>query len=388
MHYNVWENRLECDSITLTSSDSTITCSVALFSISGIGWMKILWQREFTLNNLTSSVIDVQNFVINFQKSQDELRFGTLHITVPDSEMTVDSIKYYSLMDDEKFFAKSEFRQTWSRFDIHQIKIIGLDYLGLFEGNSYSARSVRIYDIFANILINMDKPFDKNSTNPQMPNEILSSIKEKVKLDSIKIIDGRLKYCERFAIGTSPGVITFNNVNASISGISNNKAHPDTTIITAGGLFMKSGIMKLHMAIPLASKDFSLRCSGSVSTMDITKINSFLEVAEHQRIKSGVIHSAAFSIIVNSGNANGTLRVIYENLSIAALNEDTGSEKGIFNQLSSFTGKTFVIRETNIPDDEGLMKIGEIKYTRNPDEPFFQFMWFALRSGIGNVVGF
>jgi len=173
MHYNIWENRLECDYISLKSNDSTIKCSVASFSVSGIGWMKILWQREFTLNNLKSSVIEAQNFVLNFQKSQDELRFGTLHITVPDSEMTVDSIKYYSLMDDEKFFAKSEFRQTRSRFDIHQIKIMGLDYLGFLEGNNYSARSISIHDMFAEILINMDKPPDKNLSNPQMPNEVL-----------------------------------------------------------------------------------------------------------------------------------------------------------------------------------------------------------------------
>ena len=62
-----------------------------------------------------------------------------------------------------------------------------------------------IHDIFADILVNMDKPYDKNSTNPQMPNEVLSSIKEIVKIDSLKIINGRLKYCERFAIGTTPG---------------------------------------------------------------------------------------------------------------------------------------------------------------------------------------
>lgn len=388
MHYNVWGNRLECDSITLKNNNSTITCSVASFSVSRIGWMKILWQRDFTLNNLTSSVIDAQNFVLNFQKSQDEFRFRILHISVPDSEMTVDSIKYYSLIDQEKFFAKSEFRQTRFRIDIPQIKIVGMDYLGLLRGKTYNARSISIHDIFADILINMDKPYDKNSTNPEMPNEILSSIKEIVKIDSLKIINGRLKYCERFDIGTTPGVVTFNKVNVSISGISNNKIHPDTTVITAGGIFMKSGIMKLHMAIPLASKNFSLRCSGSLGTMDITEINSFIEPAEHQRIESGLIQSAAFNISVNSGQANGTLRVVYKDLSLAVLNRETGSEKGIFNRIASFTGKTFVVRGTNIPDEEGLMKIGEIKYTRNPDEPFFQFLWFALRSGIGNLVGF
>ena len=41
-----------------------------------------------------------------------------------------------------------------------------------------------------------------------------------------------------------------------------------------------------------------------------------------------------------------------------------------------------------MPGKSGSMKIGIVKFTRKPDEPFIQFTWFALRSGIANVVGF
>ncbi len=82
------------------------------------------------------------------------------------------------------------------------------------------------------------------------------------------------------------------------------------------------------------------------------------------------------------------MKVLYSDLSIAVLNETTGSENGVFDRITSFLGKTFIIRESNIPDKNGLMKIGNIKYTRNPDDYFLQFAWFALRSGVGDVVGF
>lgn len=388
MHYNVWKNRLGCDSITLKSSDSTFTFSVASFSVSGIGWMKILLQRDFTPNTLTSSVIDAQKIVFNFRRAEYELRFGMLHISVPDSEMTVDSIKYYSLIDDEQFFAKSQFRQTRFRFDIPQIKIMGLDCLALLQGKVYNARSINIHDVFADILVNMDKPYNKNSSNPKMPNEALSSMKEIVKVDTLKIINGELKYCERFAVKEVPGIITFNKVNVSVNGIANHTAHPDTAVIHADGLFMNSGTMKLFMTIPLTSTDFSLRYSGSLSTMDVTKLNAFIEPSEHQRIKSGILQSAAFNINVNSGHASGTLRVVYKDLSIAVLNKKTGSEKEIFNRILSFFGKIFIIRGINMPDEKGLIKIGEIKYTRNPEDYFLQFVWFALRNGLADVVGF
>lgn len=386
MHYNIWKNRLRCDSIKLKTGK--FTCNIASFSVNGIGAMKILGQRNFTPNSLSSSVIDAQKIELNFRPSGNVIRIATLHIAVPDSEMTADSIKYFSLLSDEQFFAKSQYRQTRFRFDVSQIKIMGLDCLALLQGNIYNARSINLHDVFADIFVNMDKPYDKNSSNPQMPNEALSSIKETVKVDSLEIINGRLNYVERFAVGAKPAVVTFNKVNALVSGIANQRALPGIAIIHGEGLLMNSARIKLFMEIPLASKDFSLRYSGSCGTMDVTKLNSFLEAGEHRRIKSGVLQSATFKINVNSGRASGTLRVLYKDLTLAILNKKTGSENGIFDRISSLIGRALFIRGTNMPDKKGLMKIGEIDYTRNPDESFTQFVWFALRSGVGNVVGF
>jgi hypothetical protein len=197
-----------------------------------------------------------------------------------------------------------------------------------------------------------------------------------------------LKYCERYAVKAIPGVITFNKVNVSVNGIANHISHPDTTVIHGEGLFMNSDTMKLFMAIPLTSTDFSLRYSGSLSTMDVTELNSFIEAGEHRRIKSGVLHSATYNINVDSGHASGTLRVEYKDLSIVVLNKNTESEKGFFDRISSLIGKIFIIRRTNMPDEKGLMKIGEIKYTRDPEDYFLQFVWFALRNGVADVVGF
>jgi hypothetical protein len=265
---------------------------------------------------------------------------------------------------------------------------LGLDCPALLQGKIYTAGSITIHDIFADILVNMDKPYDKNSPNPQMPNEILSSMKETVNVGNVKIINGRLKYSERYAVQATPGVIIFNKVNVSVSGIANHSSHPDTTFIHGEGLFMNSGRMKLSMAIPLTSKDFSFRYSGTLSTMDVTELNQFIEAGEHQRIKSGILQSAEYTIDVHSGHASGSLRVAYKDLTIAILNKKTGSEKGIFDRIMSRIGRMFVIRKTNMPDEKGLMKIGKIEYTRNRDDYYLQFMWFALRGGVGDVVGF
>jgi len=386
LNYNIWKNSLGCDSILLKTS--ALTCSAASFSVKGISWIKIIRQGNFTPDIIASSSIKAQNIVLNFCKSQNELHIQKVHISVPDSEVVTDSIKFFPLRKDEQYFSESQFRQTRFQFDISQIHILGLDCLALFQGNTFNAKIIKINDAFFDILVNMDKPYDKNSPNPQMPNEFLASMKETVKVDSLKKINGRLKYCERFAIKAIPGEILINKANISISGIANHTSSPDTAIIHGEGLFLNSGKMKLFMAIPLSSKNFSLRYSGSLSTMDVTELNSFIIPSEHHRIKSGIIESANFNIEVSSGNANGNLRVEYKDLSIAVLNKTTGSEKGILDRISTLFSKLFVIRGTNMPDDKGSIKIGITNYTRHPEDYFFQFVWFALRNGVAEVVGF
>lgn len=388
MHYSIWKNRLQCASIRLKTKDSTFSCRLDSLSISGISWIKMLTQSGFNPNIISSTVIDAQNITFNFHKSQDELRIGVLHISVRDSEMVTDSIKYRPLINDEQFFAKSQFRQTRFRLDISHIKIIGFDFLSFLERNTYIARKISTQDVSADILLNKDKPSDENLSNPKMPNEIFSSMKEIFSIDSLEIIKGQLKYSERFDVNAVPGVVTFNKFNISISGISNQTTQPETTIIRGDGLFMNSTAMKVFMAIPLTSKDFSLQYSGSLGEMNMSELNVFLEPVENRHIKSGVIQSAVYTINVNSGHATGNLRVAYNDLAIAIQNKNIGFDLGLLNHISNFIGDIFIIRTSNLPDEKGLMKIGEINYTRNPGDYFFQYLWFTLRSGIGDVVGF
>jgi hypothetical protein len=44
------------------------------------------------------------------------------------------------------------------------------------------------------------------------------------------------------------------------------------------------------------------------------------------------------------------------------------------------------IRGSNAPDASGSRKEGEVNYTRKPDLEFLQFSWFALRTGVMDII--
>jgi len=388
MNYSVVKNRVGFDSVVLSAVDSTFSSTIGPFSVSGIGWMHLLWGGSLAPNDFANSVIDAHDIVLNFPQEQYELRCGFLRVSVPDSEVAVEGLKLHPPGEDEQFFAGSKFRKTRFRLVVPHARVMGVACLELLEGKNYRARSAHIHDAFLDALINKDKPFPQDTSSPRMPNEILSSIKGTLQVATLSIMNGRLEYGERFAVGAKPALITVDSIQILAEGIANHGDRGAAIVIHAQGIFMKAGTMNVHISLPVASPEFSFQYSGSLSRMDLSALNPFLETAEQMRIKAGVLQAATYEIKVVSGSASGNVRAVYRDLTFAAINKHTGSEKGFFDGIASFIANNFKFRGTNVPDKSGSIKIGEVKYTRKRVELFTEFAWFALRSGVGDVVGF
>ena len=388
MHYDIRENRVGFDSVSLMTVDSTLSGTIAAYSVSGIGWFELLWARGLVLNGFTGTVLEARGIVVNFQREQYELRCGLLHVSVPDSEIVVDTLTIHPSGDDEQFFAGSRFRRTRFQAVVPHARVSGLACLEMLQGKMYIARAAEISDPSIDVLINKNKPAARDTSGPRMPNEILSSIKETIQIDSLNIRNGNLKYGERFMVGSKPALLTFDSMQVVITGIANNGADGDTMVIHAEGQFVKSAKMSVGMSIPVSSPEFSMRYSGSLSRLDLRRLNDWLGPSDQTRVKSGILQGATFDINVSSGRAGGSVRASYRDLTLAVINKNTGSEGGFVDGIASFVANTFKIRGTNVPDESGAMKIGLVKYARKQDDPFFGFTWFALRSGVGDVVGF
>ena len=212
------------------------------------------------------------------------------------------------------------------------------------------------------------------------------AIRQPLQVDSLTITNGHLIYCERLTAGAAPGTLTFAAVNLSVERIANRGGASAAIVLRAQGDLMNAATMKLVMSIPATSPDFLLHYSGSLGAMDLTRLDAFLDIAEHTRIKSGSAQEAEFDIDVASGQARGRVHAIYKDLAIAVLNKQTGAEKGLDNRVVSFLANLLKIRNSNAPNASGSMKEGKVNYTRRPQDEFLQFVWFALRSGVLDAI--
>jgi hypothetical protein len=387
MNYNFFKNRFGFDSVALRTVDGTFSSHMGL-SVSGIHWRHLLWGGSLGPNDFANSVVEAQDITLNLTQSHYKLRCKRLRVSVPDSEMVAESLKVHPQAGDDEFFGESKFRKTRLSIVAPHCSVMGLACLELLQGKSYRARSVHIHDALLDILVNKYNPDSRDTSGPFMPNEILSSIKKTLQVDSLSFMNGSLKYGEGFVLGAKPAFVTFDNMQVLAEGIANHGGRAAVLVIHAQAKFVNAGTMKVLMRIPVASPDFSFHYSGSLSKMDLSPLNSMLEISDQMRIKTGVLQEATFDVNVVAGRASGTLRGVYNDLTLAAIDKNTGSEKGFSNGIKSFIANKFKILKTNVPNKSGSMKIGEVKYTRQPDDPFIQFAWFALRTAVRDVVGF
>lgn len=387
MTYSIFTNRLGADSAEVRSVDGTVTGTVGALSVSGISWVPLVWGGELAPGNCAGAVVDMRTVVLALSQSREVLRCVRLRLSVPESTVVAESLAFHPRAGDEEYFEGSKFRTTRFIVAAPEVRVAGADFLALVAGASYRARSVRIQDLQLDVLINKDKPGARDTAVVRMPHEMMAAIQGFFQLDSVRVVNGRLTYGERFDAGATPAVITFDSIQVAAEGFADSGGGAAALVVHAEGRFMNAGTLTVQMSIPVGPPEFSFRYSGSLGRMDLRSLNPWLEPSDQMRIHAGMLHKASFEIDVVSGRASGTVRAVYRGLNLSAIDGRTGSDQGMGDRIVSFIANTFTIRGTNIPDRAGAMKLGEVSYRRKRDDRFFQFVWLALRSGVQDVVG-
>ncbi len=311
-----------------------------------------------------------------------------LYASIRDSNAVVSNLTIDPLMDENQYFDASKYGRTRITLQLPTIKLSGLSFPDLLQGDKYRARLIQVEDAAAGIQVSKFKSKKHIKTKLPMPNEILSEIKQTIQIDSVSVVNGHIEYSEYYAPRSKPALIVFNNMNAEVLGITNNNNNGDTAVINFASEFMNGAILSVMVRTPLTSPTFSLQSSGSLTEIKLTKLNIFLETAEHVRIKSGVSQFASFNLRVDDGKATGTVGVEFKDFSLAFIDRESRSDKGIFNVIKSFLANTFKFNSESKRDKNGKLTLGKINYKRKPDDTFMQVLWYSVRSGVAETIGF
>jgi hypothetical protein len=385
--YNLWKNRIACDALAIRSPDSGFSGSLGKFWLSGVGWLYLITKGKHPEKAFLGVAAQAQDVSLKFPHSDYGLDCERLTLFLPRGEITAAGVGVGPRVKDEQYFAARKFRDTRFRLKVSEIRVDGLAVEALLTARGYQARSLRLRRLWLDALVDNYVPVDPDLPPARMPNELLNSSNEYLRIASLELDDGKLKYAETYAHGATPARVVFDHIQLRATGIVSQGKRGEAAQLHGEAVFMEKGRMTLDLMVPLASRGFSLQYSGSLGPMDLTRLNPFLEHSEYLRIDSGVINQTiTFKVQAREGHAAGAVKAPYQDLAISFLNNRTGSSRDLMNEMKSFMTNRLKLRGNNLPDRQGELEIGRVNYQRRPQDTFIQFLWFSLRSGVLDII--
>lgn len=353
---------------------------IAVDSTSALDTTRVLFSRDIRL------LLAPHTFAA--PDSLHLFSFGTIEASTRDSLVRIDSFVVTPTVSEEEFSRRIAFRRDRMVSGITGIRLEGLDINTLLEGGAFRAGGLAIDSAFLDVYKNKQVAEDPNRPTPLLPHEALQAIGIPVYLDSIAIRTADIVYRELEVDGVLEGVVRFERVNLIGYRID---SEPDTSLAGGGAallyaraIFQGAGQLLVAFELPLHGSTFAMRYHGTLSAMPADPVSPLLTNLKGIRIESGQVDSLAFDIRVIDAQADGEIRVGYHDLKMDFVDK-TDRSKRFQDRLKTFFVNGLLIHDSNPAGPDDSLRVGKTAYVRDED-PFFRFLWRALRDGLKESV--
>ena len=308
-----------------------------------------------------------------------ELRTADVWFNLNSRDLSLEQFELIPLLDPHELPAALGHETDHFEISSQKINIRGIDLGQWFESEIISFAAIELNNLIVEIARDKNHP-DKPRTVDPLLNEQFANLEIQTSVDSLLWKGGHLIYREMEEGQDKFGEILFDDLDITFVGLQNR--NPDEPIrATAAAKFL--GITDLNVDFEFfLANNATQNISGSLGQIDLTEINSIVEPLAFISIKQGNLESMSFEFTADNRGARGELLIVYDNLSIKILDEET-LEGSTSRDIASFFTNLIAIRSSNDGSDP---RKGEIELEREQDRSMFTYWWHILRDGLRSSV--
>lgn len=231
---------------------------------------------------------------------------------------------------------------------------------------------------------------DKRLKFPNIPDrpmikEIISKIKVPMVIDRFSLKNGQITYQEHVSDFEDAGTINFDKLTLKGSNMSTLLSDGEMKF-KASALLMSKGLLEIEGTVPHAKNNSRYTLSGTIHPHDLTIYNPILNYVAGVHVTSGIVKKSLFNFTYDDVTSQGTLKMVYENLNVKFTNsEGDVSKNKLEDKLKNFITNTFIVKKDN--EGKGDLRLGKIKFERDPKKSFLNYWWKSLLSGIKSSIG-
>lgn len=289
----------------------------------------------------------------------------------------------------ENAFVKSLPTQD-DRFDfsINNIRLRNLNIHQLFNENII-ADSILIGSASLKIYRDLSLPRDKKSRVGKYPHQLLDKIPVSLQVKKMVMSNTFLEYKEKSKITNQSGKVQFHNVSAIITNLTNNKDAVKADNVMRADIstnFLNKAPLKVVWQFYLQNPKGRFDIKGNLGKLAASEINALIEPMGPAKMEKGEIKSLQFNFEGNNYGADGTVKMLYNDLKLAVLEKDKGSKELDKKSLTSFVAN-IIIKNNNPSNEKDEPRVANVHFDRDTNRSIFHLAWKSIFKGIRETVG-
>lgn len=317
------------------------------------------------LTNLTGTISSSSSIINWFNAAADISR----------KQISLDSLRYTPAMSRDSFLAEKRFQVDYLKAGSGAISAHGADFEKFVTDSSINISKLIINNAVLDDYKDKNLPLKPGIVKP-LPAELIQRIPFRFKTDTVIVSNGYAKYEEEKNKQVLSVPVT--RLNIMFLNLKNRQYQPaDSLGIIATGFVFDSIWTSLRLKQSYSDSLGRFLLNGRLKAKDITFLNSITIPLAAVKIRSGNIDTITMSVAGHEYVALGKMKMLYDNLKIDVLKEETGKRK----KFATMLANTFLINTKNKGD------IGEVFYIRQRDKSAINYLVRITLSGISGSIG-
>lgn len=335
-----------------------------------------------------------------FNVNNDQFQFGinTFSVLVPGDLYRIETDSLRVTSDSARFSAngfrviplydKREFQhhltEQSDRIDceVRMIQVDSMDWNALLNGGHLLASSALIDNVRLEAYRDRVVPFNE-SRRPKLPVRLLREIPVDLEVSSVELHNCNITYLELPEGESVAAVISFDDLNAQVSNITNRAESMDDDsllIVKAETKLFNDPLMSATFTYNLKDINGGFSVTGNLRPFEFPILNDAIGPLTGMQINEGLHKSTVIKFRGNDFNTSGEVLMIYENLEVDTYPNRSKLRKAI----TRWTSKSLLYHTSN--PKNGDTRVGKVSFNRDPARFVFNYWWNSYLDGVKSSV--
>ena len=222
-----------------------------------------------------------------------------------------------------------------------------------------------------------DKLLPDDTTHKKLYNQALRDLEMDLRVDTIGISGGSIRYQERLEADVEPESLFFTDISAKIHNLHSRGGGMVQVDIAAQ--LMGDGPLTLDWSFDPANKSNDFVARASLLDFDTRNISPFLRSNLNSEVR-GRIDRLYFTISGHELESQGEMKMDYDEFEFVVLKKD---RLGVNKLLTAVVN---LFAKDGRKDDVDGFRHGMFKAKRRTDKSFFNYLWINMKAGLVNTI--